>query len=172
MAIHDTAIHEIDVVRWLLDEEIVAASVFKPRRNLRASAHLQDPLVLVLESAGGVFIDVEISVNIAYGYDIRCEIVGDTGTLALGESSHVSVRSENALRTAVPLDWRERFVRAYDSEIQEWINDLAAGRGTTGPNAWDGYAAAVVSDSAVKALHSGGRVTAELREKPDLYRAR
>lgn len=170
MAIHDTAIHEIDVVRWLLGEEIAAVSVFKPRRSQRAAAHLQDPLLLMFESAGGALIDVETSVNIAYGYDIRCEIVGETGTLALGESSHVAVRSGMALRASIPADWRERFLRAYDVEIQEWINDLAAGRAPTGPNAWDGYAAAVVTDSGVTALQTGERAPVALREQPALYR--
>ena len=170
MAIHDTAIHEIDAMRWLLDEEIVATRVLKPRRSSRAASHLQDPLVVMLESASGVLVDVEVSVNIAYGYDIRCEIVGETGTVALGESSRICVRSGTALRTSIPADWRERFVRAYDIEIQEWINDLAAGRGPTGPNAWDGYAAAVVSDSAVNSLKTGERATVSLRTQPDLYK--
>jgi myo-inositol 2-dehydrogenase/D-chiro-inositol 1-dehydrogenase len=170
MAIYDTAIHEIDAVRWLLDEEIVATRVFKPRRSSRAASHLQDPLVVMLESASGVLVDIEVAVNIGYGYDIRCEVVGETGTVALGESNRITLRRSSALRTSVPSDWRERFVRAYDIEIQEWINDLAAGRGPTGPNAWDGYAAAVVSDSAVNALQTGERTTVALRAQPDLYK--
>src|SRR5262249_49636387 len=56
MAIYDTAIHEIDAVRWLLGEEISAVSVFKPRRNRHGAAHLQDPLFIMLESTGGVVI--------------------------------------------------------------------------------------------------------------------
>ena len=33
MIISDSAVHEINLVRWLFDEEIVAASVLKPRRT-------------------------------------------------------------------------------------------------------------------------------------------
>lgn len=171
MAIHDTAIHEIDVMRWLLGEEIAAVSVYKPRRNSRGAAHLHDPLFMLFESAGGTLVDVETSVNIDYGYDIRCEIVGESGTLALGESPSVALRSGTALQSAIPADWRERFLRAYDVEIQEWINDLAAGRSPSGPNAWDGYAAAVVTDSGQKALQTGERVAVKLRAQPRLYRA-
>ena len=43
MAITDTAVHDFDVVRWLLDEEIVAATVLMPRRS-RHGGDLQDPL--------------------------------------------------------------------------------------------------------------------------------
>jgi myo-inositol 2-dehydrogenase/D-chiro-inositol 1-dehydrogenase len=69
----------------------------------------------------------------------------------------------------VPADWRERFVRAYDLELQSWI-DAVTGGGTTGPSTWDGYAATVVSDAALRALTEGERVEVSQREQPDLYR--
>lgn len=36
--ISDAAIHEIDLVRWLFDEEVVATSILKPRRSSKGSA--------------------------------------------------------------------------------------------------------------------------------------
>ena len=78
-------------------------------------------------------------------------------------------RSGNRVGVGVPEDWRERFIAAYDTEVQGWINAVAAGAGATGPSSWDGYAAQVVCDAGVEALHSGGRVAIELIEKPDLY---
>ena len=68
----------------------------------------------------------------------------------------------------MPEDWRERFIAAYDTEFQEWIDGVRDG-GTYGPSSWDGYAAAVVSDAAVEALHSGERVAVKLVDKPALY---
>jgi myo-inositol 2-dehydrogenase/D-chiro-inositol 1-dehydrogenase len=168
MAITDTAVHEIDMVRWMFGEEIAAARVLVPRRS-RHGGDLQDPLLMILEMAGGAIVDVEISVNIRYGYDIRGEVVGEDGTAALGELSAVAVRRAGQLATPVPADWRERFIRAYDVEFQEWIDSIAAGIGPVGPSAWDGYAAAVVSDAGVEALHSGERVTVSLADKPKLY---
>jgi myo-inositol 2-dehydrogenase / D-chiro-inositol 1-dehydrogenase len=168
MAIVDTAVHDIDVVRWLLDEEIVATTVLTPRRN-RHGGELQDPLVLVMESESGVLVDVEVSVNIRYGYDIRGEVVGEDGTAALADSSPVVVRREGTYSGRVPEDWRERFIRAYDVEFQEWVDAVRSGGGATGPSAWDGYAAAVVSDAALEAMRSGARTTVSLREKPDFY---
>jgi myo-inositol 2-dehydrogenase/D-chiro-inositol 1-dehydrogenase len=168
MAITDTAVHEIDMVRWMFGEEITAARVLVPRKS-RNGGDLQDPLFLILEMAGGALVDVEISVNIRYGYDIRGEVVGEEGTAALGELSPVTVRSFRQLATPVPADWRERFIGAYDVEIQEWIDSIAGGGAPLGPSAWDGYAAAVVSDAAVAALRTGTRVEVTLADRPALY---
>jgi myo-inositol 2-dehydrogenase / D-chiro-inositol 1-dehydrogenase len=168
MAITDTAVHDVDTARWLLGEEIVAATVVVPRRN-RHGGDLQDPLLMLLETESGALVDIETSVNIRYGYDIRGEVVGEDGTAALADSSPVVVRREGTYSGAVPADWRERFLRAYDVEIQEWVDGVRAGAQVSGPSAWDGYAAAVVSDAAVEALRGGTRTTVALRDKPDLY---
>ena len=80
----------------------------------------------------------------------------------------MTVRRNNQFSGRVPEDWRERFIAAYDVEFQEWIDGVRDG-GTYGPSSWDGYAAAVVSDAAVEALHAGDRIAVELVEKPALY---
>jgi len=169
-AITDTAVHEIDMARWMFGEEIKAARVLIPRKSGNGGV-LQDPLLLILEMASGILVDVEISVNIRYGYDIRGEIIGEEGTAALGELSPVSVRRLGRVSTPVPADWRERFILAYDVELQEWIDSIAAAGPPLGPSSWDGYAAAVVSDAGVEALRTGRRVEVALAEQPALYRA-
>ncbi len=169
MAITDTAVHDFDTVRWLLGEEVVAATVRTPRRS-RHGGDLQDPLLMLLETESGVLVDVETSVNIRYGYDIRGEVVGEDGTVMLADPGHVLVRRAGTVSGHVPVDWRERFLLAYDTELQEWVNGIAAGSEASGPSAWDGYAAAVVSDAGVEALRSGTRVTVDLGDKPDLYK--
>ena len=167
MAITDTAVHEIDMVRWMFGEEIVGTTVLFPRKS-KNGGELQDPLVLLLEMESGALIDVEVSVNIRYGYDIRGEVVGEDGTAALGESSPIIVRKNNTYSGRVPEDWRERFISAYDVEFQEWIDGVRDG-GTYGPSSWDGYAAAVVSDAAVASIQSGSRSAVQMGEKPALY---
>lgn len=166
-AITDTAVHEIDMVRWLFGEEIVATATLSPRQSRNGGA-LQDPLILLLEMASGILVDVEISVNIRYGYDIRGEVVGENGTAALGEASPVTLRLNGGIVNRVPTDWRERFIRAYDVEFQEWIDAVRSG-GELGPSSWDGYAAAVVSDAALAARRTNTRVAVELPDRPSLY---
>jgi myo-inositol 2-dehydrogenase / D-chiro-inositol 1-dehydrogenase len=158
-AINDSAVHEIDVTRWLLGEEITAVMVLAPRRSSLAAAGLQDPMVVMFRTAGGVLVDDELGLNVRYGYDIRAEVVGETGQARLPAIA------------PVPPDWRVRFVDAYDAEFRAWIADVAAGREPGGPTAWDGYAATVVAGAGVAALDAGGWVSVELIERPALYRA-
>jgi myo-inositol 2-dehydrogenase/D-chiro-inositol 1-dehydrogenase len=168
MVINDTAVHEVDVVRWLFGEEIVAVRVLVPRRN-RYSGRLQDPLIVLMETESGAIVDDEISVNIRYGYDIRGEVVGEDGTVALADASLVVVRREGAHRGRIAADWRERFRRAYDLELQEWVDTVAAGADPAGPTSWDGYAAQMVCDGGLTALSSSDRVVIEMPERPALY---
>ncbi len=170
MSIADTAIHEIDELRWLLGQEIVAAQVFAPRKSSRGGA-LQDPLLVLFEMADGVLVDVEVSVNIHYGYDIRCEESGESGTVELADPTPVTVRRAGAVAGLVPVDWRERFTLSYDIELREWIDTAGVGGPPRGPSAWDGYAAQVVADAALRSLHHGGRVAVELPPRPGLYSA-
>lgn len=168
MAIVDTAVHDFDVTRWLLGEELVAVRVIAAKPN-SAGGDLQDPLLTILETASGVLVTVETSVNIRYGYDIRGEVVGETGTVALADRGPVVLRSASSVGVAVPQDWRERFVTAYDVELQEWIDEVGSGADLTGPSSWDGYAAQAVCDAGLEALHGGERVEIRLADKPALY---
>ena len=168
MAIVDTAVHDFDVARWLLGEELTSIRVLAAKPNSHGG-DLQDPLLMILESSSGVLVNVETSVNIRYGYDIRGEVVGETGTAALAETGQIILRRQNSVGVAVPEDWRERFISAYDVEFQEWINEVVSGTDLTGPSAWDGYAAQVVCDAGVRALYGGDRVEIELTSKPSLY---
>ncbi len=170
MAVNDTAIHEIDTMRWLLGEEIVRARVDKPKRTRNRFPHLQDPIVVVLQTESGVLIDDEVFVNIQYGYDIQCELVLETGTVRLSDQNVIERRDGQGARNRITRDHNDRFHQAFNAEVQQWINAVARGE-HTGSTSWDGYAAAVVCDAAVKSLLSDdeGFVPVELVAKPALY---
>ncbi|MGP2514036.1 Gfo/Idh/MocA family protein [Yersinia sp. 2545 StPb PI] len=168
MAITDTLIHEIDVLRWLLDDDYVSVQVVFPRKAKHAKAHLKDPQVVLFETAKGTRIDVEIFVNCQYGYDIQCEVVGDTGIAKLPEPSSVLMRSQARLSHEILTDWKDRFIDAYDVELQAFINDVLAEK-LTGPSAWDGFAAAVTADACIAAQNSGEIVPVSLPPRPDFY---
>jgi myo-inositol 2-dehydrogenase/D-chiro-inositol 1-dehydrogenase len=169
MAIHDTMIHEIDVFRWLLNDDYVSARVLYPRNAARSHTKLRDPQVVVLETQKGVLINVEIFVNCAYGYDIQCEVVGEEGTAKLPEPMTVDMRLGAKRQSTILTDWKDRFVASYDVELKDFIGAASQG-GATGPSAWDGYAAAVTSDACVQAQESNGQpVAIELPTRPALY---
>ena len=167
MAIVDTAVHDIDIARWLLDDEVSETMVIKPRQNARGG-ELNDPLMILLRMRRGAVVNIETSVNIAYGYDIRGEIVGETGVATIAESNAIVVKSKGTFSGRVPEDWRERFIRAYDVELQEWLDACARGK-VEGPSSWDGYAATVATDAGLVALRSGGWAQVTMRDKPAIY---
>jgi myo-inositol 2-dehydrogenase/D-chiro-inositol 1-dehydrogenase len=168
LIVSDSAVHEMDIVRWLFGEEIVAVTVLKPRRSREAGADLQDPLILVFEMASGALVDDEVFLNARYGYDVRGEIVCETGTVALADVSEVTVRTGNRHSGRIPVDWRDRFILAYDAELQQWLNAVAAGT-SAGPSTWDGYAAAAVTDASLEALRTGQRTAVSMAERPEFY---
>jgi myo-inositol 2-dehydrogenase/D-chiro-inositol 1-dehydrogenase len=166
MALNDTAVHDIDISRFLLDDEPVAVTVKSPRRNGRGD--FDDPLFTLLEMRRGALVTIETSVNIAYGYDIRGEIVGETGAATLAERNAIVVKSKGVFSGEIHADWRDRFNDAFDAEFRAWIAAAQKG-GASGPSAWDGYVATATSEAALKALHTKERIEIHLREKPSLY---
>lgn len=168
MAINDTAIHEIDLMRWLLEEEFVSARVDKPRKTSKRFEHLQDPLVLILTTTSGIRVSDEVFVNCQYGYDIQCELVGETGVVRLSDQELVHRADAHGRRNRISMDHNQRFGAAFVTEVQEWITAVTEDR-HTGPTSWDGYAAAVVCDAGVQALTADAEVPISLIPKPDFY---
>ena len=167
MAITDTAVHDIDIARFLLDDEPVAITVRSPRANRRAGG-VADPLLALMDMRSGALATIETSVHIAYGYDIRGEVIGETGTVSLAEQSDVVIKAGGFFSGRVFDDWPARFNPAFDAEFRAWLAAAAKG-GAAGPSAWDGYVATAATLAGVKALESGAREAIRLRERPALY---
>lgn len=168
MLLSNCAVHEIDVLRWLLGEDYKSCQVIQPKATRNAWEGLNDPVILLLETQSGVRIDVEVFVNCRYGYDIRCEVVCEEGSVSLPAPAGVLVRTAGQRSIPVSDDWQARFIDAYDIEFQEWVNNSLNGI-VDGPTAWDGYACAVGATAAVKALETGGIQPISLGECPAFY---
>ncbi|WP_433528322.1 Gfo/Idh/MocA family protein [Micromonospora sp. CA-263727] len=167
--ITNSAVHDIDVTRWLLHEEIVAATVHRPR-PARIAGGTQDPQLLVLETASGALADIEVFVNAGYGYDVRCELVGEEGSVALDTPPATELRRAGVAGRALPGDWRPRFAEAYRRELQDWVDGLHKKPTLGGADAWDGYAATAIAQVCVAALETGTRQEVSLADQPDLYK--
>ena len=163
----DTVIHEIDIARWLLDDEIVSVALEKPCHRPSVTRQLADPLLVRLEARSGSRVDVEVFSNAGYGYDVRCEVLGTKGYVAMGPRGHDLVTAETAAEQGFPSDWLERFRPAYDAEISNWVDSLHDPRPTA--SAWDGYAATVVAEALVRALQTGHREAVSVGPRPELY---
>ncbi|HEY0486914.1 MAG TPA: Gfo/Idh/MocA family oxidoreductase [Mycobacteriales bacterium] len=169
MVLTDSVVHEVDAARWLLGQEITAATVVRTRRSPLAAGHLRDPQLVLLETGEGVVVDVEVFVNCGYGYDVRCEVVGATGTVSLGWPATGTLTTDGVrARGHVPADWRERFGTAYREELRQWADGLHRGV-VRGPSAWDGYAASAVAEACVGSLATGRRAEVSTVDRPPLY---
>jgi myo-inositol 2-dehydrogenase / D-chiro-inositol 1-dehydrogenase len=165
-SITNSGVHEIDIVRWLVDDEIFAVRAIKPKG--RGHEKPGDPVLMILETAGGILADVEIFINARYGYEVRGELVCEEGTVDLARPVLGEIRRGLNRSTALPPDWRGRFEDAYRIELQGWVNALRGGP-PVGASAWDGYAATAIAEAGVESLRSGGRVEVKLAPKPDFY---
>ncbi|WP_329360861.1 Gfo/Idh/MocA family protein [Streptomyces sp. NBC_01483] len=168
MLVNSSVSHEIDVARWLLDQELTAVTVVRPRPSSGAPEGLLDPQFVLFETADGALVDVEVFVNSGFGYQVRCEAVCESGSARIGDEHTMVVTTAGGAREEVAQDYLVRFADAYDREVQAWVDATRAGR-VTGPSAWDGYAASAVAEAGVRALESGERVSVELAPRPDLY---
>ena len=155
--ITNIAIHEIDICRWLrgcrnLNEVRLFAC---PRATCFAEGTCQDPQLVLMQSDSGVLIDVEVSGNSYYGYEILCELVCEKGTIRLPVAAEPIVRSYLQCGQAIPEDWTNRFVVAYQEELQHWVDYLQGKTDVPGPGAEDGYEACKISDALIKAQTTG-----------------
>jgi myo-inositol 2-dehydrogenase/D-chiro-inositol 1-dehydrogenase len=167
--ISGSAVHEIDITRWLLEEELVSVTVHRPRPS-SASVDTQDPMLLVFASASGVLVDVEVFVNARYGYEVRCELVGENGSVQLDPAAATTRRLSGQVARSLPFDWRPRFAEAYRRELQDWVDGVAGGEPSRGASGWDGYVASEVAEAGIRALQTGQTQSVALPDKPALYR--
>lgn len=170
MAVHDTAIHEIDVLHWLIDDEYESAQVIMPGCTKYSHSELKDPQIMLLRTKKGICIDVEVFVNCKFGYDINCEVVCEDGVVKMPAPAYPVIRKNASLSTTIDTDCFVRFRDSYDTEMQNWVQNAQKGI-VTGPTAWDGYLAAVTADALVKAQETG-KIEAIITdmEKPEFYK--
>jgi myo-inositol 2-dehydrogenase / D-chiro-inositol 1-dehydrogenase len=172
----NAAVHEVDVMPWLFGQKVVGVNWMSPIPA--ATDKLRDPQIVILELEGGALVIDELFMNSGYGYEIRCEIVGEKGTIELAPFAPVATRSDLKVHLDFPPDWRGRFAEAYRRELQSWVDAVmrwrsgktASGLGpVNGPDAWDGYCAAVTSQALLLSMSRNGRTTVESKPAPELY---
>ncbi|MGP3949488.1 Gfo/Idh/MocA family protein [Streptomyces sp. 7N604] len=169
MMINDSVVHEIDTTRWLLEQEITAVTVLRPRPSSAAPDGLADPQFVLFETAGGAVVDVEIFVNCGWGYQVQCEAVCESGSARVGDGHAMVTNAAGRWGGEIDADFVSRFEDAYDREVQQWVDATRRGE-VEGPTAWDGYAAAAVCEAGVRAQATGERTSTNLIERPALYR--
>lgn len=158
-AITNSAIHELDIIPWLLGSPIAEVSWQAGRSSRHAEGGLQDPAFMTLRTADGTLTTLELFLNAQYGYTTRCDVVSELGTTGLNDAALLGIQQEGISRTTIPADWRPRFADAYRLQLQAWISALAEGEQPSLAGAQDGLNASLVAQAMIASLHSDGAYT-------------
>ncbi len=158
----DMTIHDFDMARFLLGEEIATvsaqASVLVDKAIGAAGDY--DSVSVMLSTPSGKHATVSNSRRATYGYDQRIEAHGSKGAVAAENQRAVSIEVANAKGyTRPPLYdfFMTRYTEAYANEIAAFI-DAIGGKAKASPSGADGLAALVLADAAVKSVKEGRAV--------------
>lgn len=130
----DCLVHDFDILRWVTGREIVDVTARGTNRGAAffADAGDVDETVVLLTFDDGSLATVHGSRYNGAGYDVRLEVAGTRGTMAVGLDDHLAVRSaEPGVTfpggTPHPTFW-ERFAPAYAAEINAFVEVVRDGR--------------------------------------------
>ena len=166
MAITNSAPHEFDVVRHVLGTEFTSVTAHQPRRSDARVA----PVIMVLETLDGQMVTIEVNNNAAYGYDVRAELVGEAGSVAMNTVAYTRTDMKLASSTRYDADWRGRYHEAYVRQNRDFLLFVETGNfPEIASNAWDGYCAARVAEAGAAALKAGQKQAVELMTRPEFY---
>ncbi len=136
----DMASHDYDAACWFLGQEPVEASAVRQWSvypELEGLGDLDNAAVTVRFDGGGIAV-FHISRTCPWGHDIRLEVVGDEGSVLIGNAGS---RAGVTLMTAAdaegfPQDYRELFADGYVAELAAFVG-ACRGEGASGPTLGD-----------------------------------
>jgi len=166
----NSAIHEMDINRWLLGQDYVGVQVITPKPGAQTPPGEFDPLLVFFRTTDGAIVEIEAFANAWFGYEVACQVVGSRGQLDLGDGSLVARTDERRRGVDIPELWLGRFGDAYRRELQAWADQVRGiGDGAGAATVWDGLAATVAAQAAARALVEGREETIQMPKRPALY---
>jgi myo-inositol 2-dehydrogenase/D-chiro-inositol 1-dehydrogenase len=158
----DMTIHDFDMARFLLGEEIesvyAAASVLVNPEIGRLGDH--DSASVVLTTASGRQCSISNSRRASYGYDQRIEVHGSLGAVSAQNQRPVSVELATADGYRLPPlhdFFMTRYTQAYAAEIAAFIATIRDSKDPS-PSGADGLAALLLAEAALKSVQEGRAV--------------
>jgi predicted dehydrogenase len=161
----DMGIHEFDLARWLMDDEVVevhayGSSVAHPGL---ATVGDVDSAVVNLRFAGGTTGTVEMARNTTYGEDVRTEVLATGGSVWIG---HLPVShgawSGGTAAGSVAADLADasvpRFEAAYAAQTRGFVRAILDGQPVAVPGS-AGAAALAIALAADQSLREGRPVS-------------
>ena len=155
----DMTIHDFDMARFLLGEEVsevVATAAVLVDPAIGAAGDF-DSVQVLLRTASGRQAMISNSRRATYGYDQRIEVHGSKGMVSAENQRPVSIEVADAQGyTRPPLHdfFMTRYTAAYAAEIASFIAAMG-GKGTAEPSGEDGLIALALADAAVRSVAEG-----------------
>ena len=126
--------HDIDTVRWFSGSEF--EEVYAIGGNYRSPQARQqypdfyDNVVLVARLANGTQASITGAQGVQYGYDARCEILGEKGLLNVGRlaANAVVTHTVSGSRTPIVRSWMDLFLDAYRAEDEDFVRCILDSR--------------------------------------------
>lgn len=158
----DMTIHDFDMARFLLGEEIEtvianASVLVDPKIGALGDF---DSANVILTAASGKQCSISNSRRATYGYDQRIEVHGSTGMVSAKNQRPVSIEIANADGfTRPPLHdfFMTRYIDAYANEISCFISALSDGNSMT-PSGIDGLAALEIAEATLESVRTGASI--------------
>jgi myo-inositol 2-dehydrogenase/D-chiro-inositol 1-dehydrogenase len=158
----DMTIHDFDMARFLLGEEVTEVSAM--------AAVLVDPAIgkagdsdsvqVMLKTATGKMALISNSRRATYGYDQRIEVHGSKGVVSAENQRPVSIELANGSGyTRPPLHdfFMTRYTEAYAAEITAFIEAVGSKKAAA-PSGEDGLAALALAEAALLSVKEGRTV--------------
>ncbi|MDA5557658.1 inositol 2-dehydrogenase [Shimia sp. MMG029] len=159
----DMTIHDFDMARFLLGEEVVqvyatAAALVDP--SIRELDDY-DTATVVLTTASGKQATILNSRRATYGYDQRIEVHGSNGMVQAENQRPVSIEVATAdgyTRPTLHDFFMTRYIDAYAAELNAFMAALNDGAAIS-PNGQDGLDALRLADAALESLRTGKAIS-------------
>jgi len=161
----DMTIHDFDMARFLLGEEITSvmatASVMVDAQMAELGDY--DSANVLLTTATGRQCVITNSRRAAYGYDQRIEVLGSKGMVQAENQRPEDIEIATAqgfLRPPLHDFFMTRYAAAYAAEITAFVA-MAAGQHVDVPDGSDGLAALLLAEAALESTQTGRAMAPE-----------
>lgn len=121
----DLTPHDIDFVRWCLDDEVESISASSSSTLPELKKHnVLDNGVINIKFKKGCLVNIYFNRSCSYGYDQRCEFFGSKGCLSVENiaTDAVQLCDETGVKTStLQYSFPQRFQQAFEKEIEVFI---------------------------------------------------
>jgi len=170
MFFQDSTIHEFDLGRWLMNDEISEIHAYGAILVFPEAAQFNDidTALVNMKFSRGALGAVENYMQSGYGYDIRTEIVGSKGTIMLGylQQTPEVVLTATGARTDVVDHFLVRFADGYLNEMRDFVQTIRADRKPQ-VNGFDGRQAVAAAAAAERSYRENRPVRVDNPARPD-----